>query len=49
MVEGHLEGILAHWTRGRTTAVIEALNSLFWTVTRRARGYRKVEYMTAML
>jgi transposase len=49
MVEGHLEGILAHWTRGLTTAFMEGLNSLFSAVKRRARGYRTVEYMTAML
>jgi transposase len=49
MVEGHLEGILAHWTRGLTTAFMEGLNSLFPAVKRKARGYRTVEYMTAML
>ena len=49
MVEGHLEGILAHWTRGLTTAFMEGLNSLFSAVKRKARGYRTVEYMTAML
>ena len=49
MVEGHLEGILAHWTQGLTTAFMEGLNSLFSAVKRRARGYRTVEYMTAML
>ena len=49
MVEGHLEGIWAHWTRGLTTAFMEGLNSLFSAVKRKARGYRTVEYMTAML
>jgi transposase len=49
MVERHLEGILAHWTRGLTTAFMESLNSLLSTVKRKARGYRTVEYMTAML
>ena len=49
MIEGHLEGILAHWTRGLTTAYMEGLNSLFSAVKRKARGYRTVEYMTAML
>jgi hypothetical protein len=49
MVESHLEGILAHWTQGLTTAFMEGLNSLFSAVKRRARGYRTVEYMTAML
>jgi transposase len=49
MIEGHLEEILAHWTQGLTTAFIEGLNSLFSAVKRMARGYRTVEYMTAML
>lgn len=49
MIEGHLEGILAHWTQGLTTAFMEGLNSLFSAVKRKARGYRTVEYMTTML
>ena len=49
MIEGHLEGILAHWTRGLTTAFMEGFNSLFLAVKRKARGYRTVENMTAML
>jgi transposase len=49
MVEGHLEGVLAHWTRRLTTAFMVGLNSLFSAVKRKARGYRTVEYMTAML
>ena len=49
MVKGHLEGILGHWTPDLTTAFMEGLNSLFSTVKRKARGYRTVEYMTAML
>ena len=49
MVEGHLEGILAHWPRGLTTAFMGGLNRLFSAVKRKARGYRPVEYMTAML
>ena len=49
MVEGHLEGILAHWTRGLTTAFMEGLNSLFSAVKRKARGHRTVEYMNALL
>jgi transposase len=43
MVEGHLEGNLARWTRGLTTAFIEGLISLFLTVKRKARGYRPLE------
>ena len=49
MIEGHLEGILAHWTQGLTTAFMEGLNSLFSAVKRKARGYRSVEYMTTVL
>jgi transposase len=49
MIERHLEGILAHWTGGRTTAFMEWLNSMFSVVKRNARRYRAVEHMTAML
>ena len=49
MVERHLEGILAHWRQGLTTAFLEGLNSLFSATKRKARGYRSVEYQTAML
>jgi transposase len=49
MVEGHLEGILAHWIRGLTNAFMEGFNSLFSVVKRKARGYRLVEYMTVKI
>lgn len=49
MVERHLEGILAHWRAGWTTAFLEGLNSLFSAVKRKARGYRSSAYMIAML
>ena len=49
VIEGYLEGILAHWTQGLTTAFMEGLNSLFSAVKRKARGYRSVEYMTTEL
>ena len=49
MVERHLEGILAHWKQGLTTAFLEGLNSLFSATKRKARGYRSIEYMTTML
>ncbi len=49
MIDGHLEGILAHWTRGLTTAFMEGLNRLFLAVKRKTRVYRTVEYMSAML
>ena len=49
MVERHLEGILGHWKQGLTTAFLEGLNSLFSATKRKARGYRSIEYQTAML
>jgi len=49
MVERHLEGILAHWKKGLTTAFLEGLNSLFSATKRKARGYRSSEYLIAML
>ncbi len=48
-IETHLEGVLAHWKQGLTTAFMEGLNSLFSAVKRKARGYRSVEYMITML
>jgi transposase len=49
MVERHLEGILAHWQEGLTTAFLEGLNSLFSATKRKARGYRSTVYQIAML
>jgi len=49
MVERHLDGILAHWKQGLTTAFMEGLNSLFSATKRKARGYRSSEYQTTML
>jgi transposase len=49
MMERHREGILAHGQQGLTTAFMEGLNSLFSATKRKARGYRSVEYQTAML
>lgn len=48
-VEAHLEGILAHWKAGLTTAFMEGLNSVFSAVKRKARGYRSPVYMLTML
>jgi transposase len=48
-VEKHLEGILAHWKQGLTTAFMEGLNSVFSAVKRKARGYRSSAYMITML
>jgi hypothetical protein len=48
IVEGHWEEILANRSRALTTAFIERFNSLFSAVKSKARGYRTVEYMTAM-
>jgi transposase len=49
MIERHLEGILAHWQAGLTTAFMEGLNSVFSAVKRKARGYRSSSYMIKML
>ena len=49
MVERHIEGILAHWKEGLTTAFLEGLNSLFSATKRKARGYRTTKNLLAML
>jgi len=49
MIEGHMEGIMAHWTRGLTTAFLEGINSLLSAAKCKAFGYRPMEYMTDML
>jgi hypothetical protein len=43
IMEVHLEGILARWTRWLMTALMARLNSLFSAVNRNTRGYRTVE------
>ena len=48
-IRRHLEGILNHWLGELSTAYMEGLNSVFSAVKRKARGFRCVEYMTAML
>jgi transposase len=40
-IEGHLEGILTHWTRGLTTAFMEGINRLFSTVKQRLVAARR--------
>ena len=49
MIEGHLEGILAHWKWGITNAFMEGLNSVFSATKRKARGYRSHHYLITML
>ena len=49
MVERHLDGIVAHWERKTTNAYMEALNSVFSGVKRKARGYRTERYLINML
>lgn len=49
MIERHLEGILAHWKAGLTTAFMEGLNSLFSATKRKARGYKSTTYLKTML
>lgn len=48
-VENQIEGILAHWKKGLTTAYLEGLNSVFSAVKRKARGYRSTDNMITML
>lgn len=48
-VEKQIEGILAHWQGGLTTAYLEGLNSVFSAVKRKARGYRSTTNMITML
>jgi hypothetical protein len=38
MIEAHLEGIQAHWTKGLKTASVERLNGLLSALKRNARG-----------
>ena len=49
LIESHIAGILAHWEQGVTNAFMEGLNSVFSAVRRKARGYRSVRNMVAML
>jgi transposase len=49
MIENHLEGILAHWKQGLTTAFLEGLNSLFSATKRKARGYKSTRNLITML
>lgn len=48
-IESHLDGIVAHWQRKTTNAYLEALNSVFSAVKRKARGYRTEFYLINML
>lgn len=49
MIEAHLQGILAYWQRQTTNAFLEALNSVFSAVKRKARGFRSVDNLITML
>ena len=49
MIESHLPGILSHWKRRTTNAFLEALNSVFSAVKRKARGFRSTDNLIAML
>ena len=48
-IKKHMQGILAHWQQGLTTAYLEGLNSVFSAVKRKARGYRSTVYMITVL
>ncbi|MDR1283568.1 MAG: transposase [Opitutaceae bacterium] len=49
MIRQHLEGILAHWLSHITNAFMDALNSVFSAVKRKARGFRSNSILIAML
>jgi hypothetical protein len=49
MIEGHFDGILAHWIRELTIDLMERLNKMSSSVKRKASRYRTLEYMTTML
>lgn len=49
MVEGHMEGILGHWSGRITNAFMEGLNSVFSAVKRKARGFRSINNLITML
>jgi transposase len=49
MIERHLPGILAHWTHRTTNAFMEGLNSVFSALKRKARGFRSVDNLIALL
>lgn len=49
MVERHIEGIMGHWRSGTTNAFMEGLNSVFSAVKRKARGFRSIANLVAML
>ena len=42
-------GILSYWKRRTTNAFLEALNSVFSAVKRKARGFRSTATLIAML
>jgi transposase len=42
-------GILGHWTHRTNNAFLEALNSVFSAVKRKARGFRSTDNLIAML
>lgn len=49
MIESHLQGILAYWHRQTTNAFLEAFNSVFSAVKRKARGFRSLDNLITML
>lgn len=49
MIERHLEGVMAHWVHRTTDAFMEGLNSGFSAVKRKARGFRSIKNLIAML
>lgn len=48
-IRGHWDGIVAYLRTRVTNGAAEALNGIIQTVKRKARGFRTVEYLTAMI
>jgi transposase len=49
MIERDFEGIFAHWKSKTINPFLEALNSVFSAVKRKARGSRLTDNLIAML
>ena len=48
-IRNHWDGIVAYLRTRVTNGAAEALNGIIQTVKRKARGFRTVEYFTAMI
>lgn len=48
-IRKHWDGITRYFTSGLTNAILEGINSLIQSAKARARGFRNVEYLIAMV